>query len=196
MILVIDNYDSFTYNLVNIIAHETDDIQVIKNDSHTLEEIHEMAPKGILISPGPCTPKEAGICVDVVRAFYKEIPILGICLGHQCIGAAFNAKVEKANHICHGVVDTIKHDYNGLFYNITEAFNATRYHSLIVSDHHLSSDLMVTARAKSDDYIMGLRHVHYPVEGFQFHPESYLTPIGHQLIKNFVELTRVGGYYV
>lgn len=195
MILIIDNYDSFTYNLVNMIAQETEDIRVIKNDTHTIEDIFEMKPAGILISPGPCTPKEAGICVDVIKALYKDIPILGICLGHQCIGAAFDSKIIKANHICHGLVDTIKHDFNGLFYNIEHAFTATRYHSLIISDHQLSSQLMVTARAQSDDYIMGLRHIHYPLEGFQFHPESYLTPHGHQLIKNFVELTRVGGYY-
>lgn len=195
MILIIDNYDSFTYNLVQMVSELYHKVHVIKNNTHTIEDIQQLNPSAIILSPGPCTPKEAGICVEVIKNFYDKLPILGICLGHQCIAEAFGGQIERAHHICHGKVDMIHHDFKGLYYQISDTFEATRYHSLIVSDHNLPNVLMISARSHSDQYIMGIRHIHYPVEGFQFHPESYKTKIGEVLIRNFVELVRVGGYY-
>lgn len=196
MILIIDNYDSFTYNLVQMVETLYAPIMVIKNDELSIEEIQTLNPSGIIISPGPCTPNEAGICLELVQSLYKDVPILGICLGHQTISQAFGAKVVQAKYIVHGKVDKIKHDYKGLFYKLPKEFLATRYHSLIVDEFNFPSQLMITARSSSDQYIMGVRHIHYPVEGVQFHPESYKTESGMAIIKNFVELTRVGGYYV
>lgn len=196
MILIIDNYDSFTYNLYQMISCLYDDVRIIKNDEMTVEEVKALKPKGIVLSPGPCTPNEAGICLEVVHQFYEDIPILGICLGHQIIGQAFGASVIKARHLVHGKIDAIRHDYKGLFHGLSQDFIATRYHSLILDDKTVPAELMVTARASSDQYIMGIRHIHYPVEGFQFHPESYKTLVGIDIMKNFVDLVRVGGYYV
>lgn len=195
MILIIDNYDSFTYNLVQMVQVKYDSVMIIKNDELSIDDIKKLNPKGIILSPGPCTPNEAGICLDVVRSFYRTTPILGICLGHQTIAQAFHSNIVQARSILHGKVETIQHDFKGLFYDLPTTFKATRYHSLIVDDKHFSKDLMVTARAKSDGYIMGLRHCKYPVEGLQFHPESYMTEGGHKIIDNFVKLVR-GGIHV
>lgn len=186
MILVIDNYDSFTYNLVSMISQEHVDVKVIKNDSHSLEEIEALKPRAILLSPGPSNPGNAGICLDLVAKFYKHIPILGICLGHQCIGAAFNAEIKQASSIRHGYVDTIQHNTCGIFDQVDQNFMASRYHSLLIDESSLPPCLMVTARSKVDGYIMAIKHIDYPVVGLQFHPESYMTRQGQQLIKNFI----------
>lgn len=195
MILIIDNYDSFTYNLVQMIEPIYGSVKVIKNDEMSIDDIKKLGPKGIILSPGPCTPNEAGICLDVVKELYKTIPILGICLGHQTIAQAFDSTIVQAKTLLHGKVDSIHHDNKGLFYNLPTTIKATRYHSLIVDDKLFSNQLMVTARSKSDDCIMGIRHIKYPVEGLQFHPESYMTEHGDTIINNFIELVR-GGMYV
>ncbi len=194
MILIIDNYDSFTYNLVQMIECLHENVKVIKNDELTIKEIQDLNPKGILLSPGPSTPDHAGICLDVVKHFHKDIPILGICLGHQVIAQAFGGEVIRAKHLMHGKIDKISHDFNGVYYGMPQDFIATRYHSLIISEHNVPACLKVTSRSSTDSYIMGLRHVEYPIEGLQFHPESYKTEYGHQLIKNFLKQTRVGGF--
>lgn len=195
MILIIDNYDSFTYNLVQMVKTLYSPVKIIRNDELTVKEIKELNPKGIILSPGPCTPKEAGICLELVQSLYKEIPFLGICLGHQTIAQAFGSTIIKAKHLLHGKVDIIQHDYKGLFYELPKLLTATRYHSLIVDDYKLSNQLMVTARSTTDQYIMGIRHIKYPIEGVQFHPESYKTEHGMTIIRNFAELVR-GGTYV
>jgi anthranilate synthase/aminodeoxychorismate synthase-like glutamine amidotransferase len=196
MILIIDNYDSFTYNLVQMVESLYDTVKIIKNDDHTVETIAKMNPKGIILSPGPCTPNKAGVCLDLVKYFYDKIPILGICLGHQVIAQSFGSLIIEADHLMHGKVDKIFNDGQGLFADLHHEFTATRYHSLIVDDCHLSTELMVTARSSTDQYIMGLRHIHYPVEGLQFHPESYKTEFGMTIISQYIELVRTGGYYV
>ena len=161
----------------------------------SVDAIKRLHPKGIILSPGPCTHNEAGVCLDIVKQLHKTIPILGICLGHQTIAQAFGSKVVQARTLLHGKVDTIQHDNKGLFYNLPMTIKATRYHSLIVDDKLFSNQLMVTARSKSDDYIMGIRHIKYPVEGLQFHPESFMTEHGDTIINNFIELVR-GGTHV
>lgn len=196
MILVIDNYDSFTYNLVQLLESMYDDVHVITNDALTIDEIVNLNPKGILLSPGPGYPKDAGVCLEVVHAFHDKIPILGICLGHQTIAQAFGSSITKANKCIHGKVDAIMHDQKTLFKNLEQNFQATRYHSLVVDDLNLSKSLMVTARSASDQAIMGIRHEVYPVEGLQFHPESYMTKDGHIILSNFISVVRHGGYYV
>jgi len=196
MILIIDNYDSFTYNLVQMVEQLYHKVMVIKNDTHTIDDIKTLKPKGIILSPGPCTPNEAGICLNAVQSFYKEIPILGICLGHQTIAQAFGSQVIKAKHLVHGKLSSINHDGQVLFHGLQTPIRATRYHSLIVDDSKLSSDLRVTSRSNDDHYIMGLRHVKYPTIGIQFHPESYQTKQGHTMIENFVNLVLKGGYNV
>jgi len=195
MILIIDNYDSFTYNLVQMVETLYSPIRIIRNDEYTVGEIKELKPKGIILSPGPCTPNDAGICLKLVQTLYKEIPFLGICLGHQTIAQAFGSRIIKAKHLLHGKVDTIQHDYKGLFYDLPKVLTATRYHSLIVDDYKLSNQLMVTARSTTDHYIMGIRHIQYPIEGVQFHPESYKTEHGMAIIRSFTELVR-GGTHV
>ncbi len=188
MILIIDNYDSFTYNLVQIFEQYAEDVKIIRNDSHTVEEIVALAPDAIVLSPGPCTPKESGICPDVVRAFHDKVPMLGVCLGHQVIGDVFGATVKGADNIIHGKLDVIHHDASDLFENIEPDFTATRYHSLIIDPDTLTDELCITARAKMDNTIMSVKHREYPVYGLQFHPESYGTKEGVKIIRNFIKI--------
>jgi anthranilate synthase/aminodeoxychorismate synthase-like glutamine amidotransferase len=187
MILVIDNYDSFTYNLVQYLGELGADPQVVRNDQTTLEEIEMLAPERIVISPGPRTPSEAGICLDVITAFSGRIPILGVCLGHQAIGQAFGAQVIRAPELMHGKTSQIEHDGKTIFAGLPNPFPATRYHSLIVARDTLPDCLEVSA-CTFDGLIMGLRHKDRKVEGVQFHPESVLTHAGRQLLGNFLRL--------
>jgi len=187
MILVIDNYDSFTYNLVQYLNELGAQTQVFRNDKITIDEIKALGPERILVSPGPCTPQEAGISVDVIRGFAGKLPILGVCLGHQAIGAAFGAKVIRAKNIMHGKTSDIHHDGRTIFKGLPEPFAATRYHSLIVERESLPAFLEVSAWTK-DGQIMGLRHKEFRVEGVQFHPESILTKEGKKLLANFLAL--------
>jgi anthranilate synthase/aminodeoxychorismate synthase-like glutamine amidotransferase len=187
MILVIDNYDSFTYNLVQYLGELGADIQVVRNDQTTVEAIAKQAPERIVISPGPKTPSEAGICLDVIHAFSGQIPILGVCLGHQAIGQAFGGQVIRAPQLMHGKTSEIMHDGKTIFAGLPNPFPATRYHSLIVARETLPACLEVSA-STSDGLIMGLRHREMKVEGVQFHPESILTTAGKQLLGNFLHL--------
>lgn len=186
MILVIDNYDSFTYNLVQYLGELGANLQVNRNDKITLDEIHSLAPEKIVVSPGPCTPNEAGISVSVIERFTGEIPILGVCLGHQSIGQAFGGKVVGAPDIMHGKVSKIHHDGRSVFDGLEQDFVATRYHSLIVERDSLPDCLEISAET-ADGLIMGLRHREHRVEGLQFHPESILTGQGKSLLKNFLD---------
>lgn len=186
MILVIDNYDSFTYNLVQYLGELGARMEVFRNDQIELDRIDATQPEKVVISPGPCTPNEAGISVDLVRRFTGRIPMLGVCLGHQCIGQAFGGKVVRAPAILHGKVSEIHHDGRTIFSKMTQPFIATRYHSLIVERESLPDCLEVSAQTH-DGIIMGLRHRKYPVEGVQFHPESILTAEGKVLLRNFLE---------
>ena len=188
MILVIDNYDSFTYNLVQYMGELGAEQEVYRNDKITLDEIKELSPEKIVISPGPCTPLEAGISNDLVKRFAGEIPILGVCLGHQCIGYAFDGEVVQADRIMHGKTSLIYHDNKRFYKGIENPFTATRYHSLIVRRETLPDCLEISAETKEGE-IMGFRHREYPVEGVQFHPESILTEIGKDLLRNFLSLT-------
>jgi anthranilate synthase/aminodeoxychorismate synthase-like glutamine amidotransferase len=185
MLLVIDNYDSFTYNLVQYLGELGEDVRVVRNDEVTVEDIQRMSPKHIVISPGPCTPNEAGISLDVVTRLAGKIPILGVCLGHQAIGQAFGGQVIRAKEVVHGKTSRIFHDEKGLFAGLPNPFEATRYHSLIVARDGLPDCLEVTAKTW-DEEIMGLRHKTLAVEGVQFHPESFLTTSGKDLLSNFV----------
>jgi anthranilate synthase/aminodeoxychorismate synthase-like glutamine amidotransferase len=189
MLLVIDNYDSFTYNLVQYLAELGEDVRVVRNDEVTVEEIQRMSPKHIVISPGPCTPNEAGISLDVVTRLAGKIPILGVCLGHQAIGQAFGGQVIRAKEVVHGKTSRIFHDEKGLFAGLPNPFEATRYHSLIVARDGLPDCLEVTAKTW-DEEIMGLRHKTLAVEGVQFHPESFLTTSGKDLLRTFVSVRR------
>jgi len=186
MILIIDNYDSFTYNLVQLFQSRGEEVVVKLNDAIDIETIRTLNPDGILLSPGPCTPKEAGICVEVVKELHDTYPILGVCLGHQVIGEAFGSKVINAGRILHGKMDHINHKNHGLFNNIKQSFRATRYHSLIIERDSLSSCLQIEATAESDSKIMAIRHSDYPVFGVQFHPESYATEYGIEIADNFI----------
>ena len=186
MILLIDNYDSFTYNLFHYLGEIGAEVQVTRNDKITLEEITELKPEKIVISPGPCTPKEAGISCDVIRRFGDKTPILGVCLGHQCIGAAFGGEIVRAPTIMHGKLSDIIHDSKTIFQSLKNPFAAMRYHSLVIDPNRLPAELTVSART-SDDVIMGVRHRSHPVEGVQFHPESILTEEGKKLLKNFLD---------
>ncbi len=185
MILFIDNYDSFTYNLVQYIGESNSDLKVFRNDEITLNGIKSLSPKGIVISPGPCSPKEAGISVDVIKTFYKDIPILGVCLGHQSIAYAFNGDVVRADEILHGKTSQIYHDGKTIYNGIENPFTATRYHSLIVKRETLP-DMFEISSWTNNHIIMGLRHKEYPLEGVQFHPESILTTEGKKIIANFL----------
>ena len=187
MILLLDNYDSFTYNLAQYLGQMGQDLEIRRNDQVTLDEIQDLRPERIVISPGPCTPNEAGISVPLIQRFAGEIPILGVCLGHQAIGAAFGGRVIRAQKIMHGKTSEIRHDGKTLFRGLPQAFVATRYHSLIVERESLPGTLEISAET-SDGTIMGLRHRKLRVEGVQFHPESVLTDAGFQLLKNFLKI--------
>lgn len=188
MILMIDNYDSFTYNLVQYLGVLGSEVEVHRNDKITLDEIESMKPERIVISPGPGTPQSAGITISMIERFHpKEVPILGVCLGHQAIGAAFGGRVLHAARIMHGKTSEISHDGKGVFRDLPDPITATRYHSLAVERKSLPSCLEVSAEAE-DGEIMGLRHREYPVEGIQFHPESILTKEGMNILRNFLNL--------
>jgi anthranilate synthase/aminodeoxychorismate synthase-like glutamine amidotransferase len=187
MILVIDNYDSFTYNLVQYLGELGADLEVVRNDQTTVESIERKIPERIVISPGPKTPSEAGICLEVIRAFAGRMPILGVCLGHQAIGQAFGGRVIRAPELMHGKTSEIRHDGKTIFQGLPNPFPATRYHSLIVERPSLPACLEISATT-SDGLIMGLRHKEMQVEGVQFHPESVLTDAGKQLLSNFLRL--------
>ena len=193
MLLMIDNYDSFTYNLVQYLGELGEDVRVYRNDKISLEEIENLSPERIVISPGPCTPCESGISLDIMENLKEKYPILGVCLGHQCIGQAFGGRVVHAREIMHGKTSSIHHKNTDVFQGLDDPFTATRYHSLIVEEETLPEDLEVTAWTVNNqgdhDEIMGLRHKDLPIYGVQFHPESILTDSGHQLLKNFLTLT-------
>ena len=191
MILMIDNYDSFTYNVVQYLGELGAEVVVHRNDQIDLDGIEKLAPDRIVVSPGPCTPDQAGISMDLIRRFGATIPILGVCLGHQSIGQALGGRVVRARQVMHGKPSPIYHSGDSVFRNLPSPFVATRYHSLIVAREDLPADLQITAWSQTPegekDEIMGFRHRHYPLEGVQFHPESILTEYGHDLLKNFLE---------
>jgi len=187
MLLMIDNYDSFTYNLVQYIGELGEDIKVFRNDKITIYEIEKLDPEKVVISPGPCTPKEAGISVELIRHFARKIPILGVCLGHQSIGAAFGGEIIRAPRLMHGKTSMIFHDGKTIFKGLPNPFEATRYHSLVIKKETLPDCLEITAWSDMDE-IMGVRHKEYIVEGVQFHPESILTNVGKDLLRNFLKL--------
>src|SRR6185369_3234573 len=186
MILLIDNYDSFTYNLFHYLGELGADIQVFRNDKISLEQIEELKPEKIVISPGPCTPKEAGISCDAIRHFGAKIPILGVCLGHQSIGAAYGGEIVRAPSIMHGKLSDVSHDDQTIFRGLKNPFAAMRYHSLVIDPDHLPDELVVSARTEHGT-IMAVRHKKFPVEGVQFHPESILAEEGKKLLKNFLD---------
>jgi anthranilate synthase/aminodeoxychorismate synthase-like glutamine amidotransferase len=186
MILMIDNYDSFTYNLVQYFGELGEDVAVYRNDEISVERIREFAPSHVVISPGPCTPNEAGISLSAIEALAGSVPILGVCLGHQAIGQVFGGKVIRAPHVMHGKTSTVRHDGAGVFAGLPESFTATRYHSLVVERDTLPACLTVTAESE-DGQIMGLRHRDLAVESVQFHPEALLTEHGHLMLKNFMQ---------
>jgi para-aminobenzoate synthetase component II len=187
MILLLDNYDSFTYNLAQYLGQMGQKLAVRRNDQITLDEIAALRPERILISPGPATPQEAGISIPLIQRFAGEIPILGVCLGHQAIGAAFGGRVVRAKKLMHGKTSEIEHDGRGVFENLPKPFTATRYHSLIVERETLPAELEISAET-DDGVIMGLRHRKFRVEGVQFHPESVLTSSGFDLLRNFLKI--------
>jgi anthranilate synthase/aminodeoxychorismate synthase-like glutamine amidotransferase len=188
MILMIDNYDSFTFNIVQYLGQMGEDVRVFRNDRITLDEITKLNPQAIFLSPGPRTPREAGITAEVVRNFYPSIPIMGICLGHQSIGFAFGGEIVRARRIMHGKTSLVRHDGKTIFTGLPHPFSAGRYHSLIVKKDTLPDCLGISAQTEEGE-IMGLRHRQYPVEGIQFHPESVLTPQGKRILKNFLKYT-------
>jgi anthranilate synthase/aminodeoxychorismate synthase-like glutamine amidotransferase len=192
MIVLIDNYDSFTYNLVQRIGelNRGAEMKVYRNDQVTLEQIEDDHPTHVIISPGPCTPKEAGISVDVVKHFAGKVPILGVCLGHQSIGFAYGGEIVRAGRLMHGKTSEIQHDGKGLFADVSNPFVATRYHSLVIKPETLHPDFEVTARTvdSPDNEIMGVRHKTMPIEGVQFHPESFLTAEGPKMLANFLKM--------
>lgn len=191
MILMVDNYDSFTYNVVQYLAELDADVHVYRNDQITIAEIEQLAPEKIVISPGPCTPNEAGISVEAIKHFAGKIPILGICLGHQSIGQAFGGEIIRAKQVMHGKTSMIHHNNSGVFANLSNPYEATRYHSLVINQETLPDCFEVTAWTQNDDgsidEIMGVRHKELAVEGVQFHPESILTQHGHDLLNNFLK---------
>jgi anthranilate synthase/aminodeoxychorismate synthase-like glutamine amidotransferase len=187
MVFVLDNYDSFTFNLVQYMGELGAEIDVRRNDDLSVDEVEALHPDRILLSPGPCTPQEAGISIELIRAMAGKVPILGVCLGHQAIGAAFGGNVVRAPKLMHGKTSQVEHDGKTIFAGIKSPMTCTRYHSLIVQEQGLPKDLEISART-ADGTIMGLRHRRFPVEGVQFHPESVLTDDGKRLIQNFLEL--------
>ena len=195
MVFVLDNYDSFTYNLVQYLGELGAEVEVYRNDELTVEEVEALKPERILLSPGPCTPGEAGILVPLIRHMAGKAPILGVCLGHQAIGEAFGGEVVRAHHLMHGKTSLVEHDGKGIFAGLNTPLTCTRYHSLIVAEESLPAELLVTARTAETNgadtggsVIMGLRHRSLPIEGVQFHPESVLTEGGHQMIRNFLKM--------
>jgi len=191
MIFVLDNYDSFTYNLVQYIGEMGREVVVRRNDQTSIEEIEALCPERIVVSPGPCTPQEAGISIDLIRHFAGRVPLLGVCLGHQAIGAAFGGTVVRAANLMHGKTSSVAHDGRTIFRDLLSPMTATRYHSLIVEEKSLPRELEISATCCDRDgtrVIMGLRHRKFPVEGVQFHPESVLTDQGKQLVRNFLTL--------
>ncbi len=187
MLLMIDNYDSFTYNLVQYLGELGEDIRVFRNDKISVSEIEKLNPEKIVISPGPCTPREAGISVSVIQHFAGKIPLLGVCLGHQCIGAAYGAEIINAPRLMHGKTSMIHHDGKTVFKGLPNPFEATRYHSLIIKKNTLSKDFEISAWTDKEE-IMGIRHKKLTMEGVQFHPESILTKAGMDLLRNFLKL--------
>lgn len=187
MLLMIDNYDSFTYNLVQYFGELGEDIRVFRNDRISVKEIEKMDPERIVISPGPCTPNEAGISVETIKYFAGKVPILGVCLGHQSIGAAFGGEIIRAPRLMHGKTSVIHHDGRTIFEGLPNPFEATRYHSLIIKKETLPGCLEITAHTDADE-IMGVRHREFVIEGVQFHPESILTTVGKDLLRNFLRL--------
>ena len=187
MILLIDNYDSFTYNVKHYLSEVGATVETYRNDKISLNEINELQPKAIVLSPGPCTPNEAGICLELIEKFKNKYPILGICLGHQSIGQAFGAKIIRCEEIMHGKIDKMKHNNHKIFKNIKNNFSATRYHSLVIDRKTLSSEFIITAETEKN-IIMGISHSSLPIYGFQFHPESIGTNVGKKLLKNFLTL--------
>ena len=185
MLLLIDNYDSFTYNLAQYLGELGADVHVYRNDAITLEQIAAWRPERIVISPGPCTPTEAGISIAAIQRFAGEMPILGVCLGHQAIGQAFGGRIVRAAHVMHGKLSTVTHAQHGVFAGLPSPFVVTRYHSLVIDPATVPPELEITARA-DDGEIMGVRHRSLPVEGVQFHPEAILTEHGHALLRNFL----------
>ena len=192
MILLIDNYDSFTYNLYQYLRELGAEVDTHRNDKITLDEIEAMTPDGIVISPGPCTPMEAGISNDVIRRFGPRIPTLGVCLGHQCIGYVYGARVDRAGEIRHGKTSMIHHDGEGVLNGLPNPFEAIRYHSLVVYPETVPDSLEVTAHSENG-LIMGVRHKEHPVEGIQFHPESIMTPDGKALLQNYLDQVEAYG---
>jgi anthranilate synthase/aminodeoxychorismate synthase-like glutamine amidotransferase len=191
MVFVLDNYDSFTYNLVQYLGELGAEVEVRRNDELTVEEVEALQPERILLSPGPCTPGEAGILVPLIRHMAGKVPIFGVCLGHQAIGEAFGGQVVRAQRLMHGKTSLVEHDGKGIFTGLASPLTCTRYHSLIVAEESLPAELTVTARTTETgggSVIMGLRHRSLPIEGVQFHPESVLTEGGHQMIRNFLSL--------
>ncbi|WPS87984.1 aminodeoxychorismate/anthranilate synthase component II [Brevibacillus halotolerans] len=185
MIIMIDNYDSFTYNLVQFVGELGEELRVFRNDKITLEEIENMNPDYLMISPGPCTPNEAGISMDVVRHFAGKIPIFGVCLGHQSIGQVFGGKIVRADRLMHGKTSEVLHDGKTIFASISSPFQAARYHSLVIQEESIPEELEITARTPEGE-IMAIRHRELPIEGVQFHPESIITQYGKQMLKNFL----------
>jgi len=189
MVFVLDNYDSFTYNLVQYLGEMGEQVEVRRNDQVTVPEIERLRPKQIVISPGPCTPQEAGISIELIRHFAGKVPILGVCLGHQAIGAAFGGNIIRARKLMHGKTSPILHTGKGVFRGLESPLTATRYHSLIIERETIPAELEITACTREEDgseVIMGVRHRKFPVEGVQFHPESVLTSSGRQMLKNFM----------
>jgi anthranilate synthase/aminodeoxychorismate synthase-like glutamine amidotransferase len=191
MVFVLDNYDSFTYNLVQYLGELGQDVVVRRNDQITISDLESMRPERIVVSPGPCTPQDAGISIELIRHFAGKVPVLGVCLGHQAIGAAFGGRVVRAANLMHGKTSQIEHDGRTIFLGVPSPMEATRYHSLVVSEDGLPRELEISAQTRDRDgtrVIMGLRHRRYPVEGVQFHPESVLTAHGRDLLRNFLQL--------
>ena len=191
MVFVLDNYDSFTYNLVQYLGELGAEVEVHRNDELTVEQVEALHPERILLSPGPCTPSEAGILVPLVRYMAGKVPIFGVCLGHQAIAEAFGGKVVRAKHLMHGKTSPVTHDGKGIFAGLASPLTCTRYHSLVADEKSLPAELMVTARTPENgggSVVMGLRHRSLPIEGVQFHPESVLTECGHEMIRNFLKM--------
>lgn len=191
MFLMIDNYDSFVYNLVRYFEELGEEVLVYRNDKISLEEIEILKPEGIILSPGPKAPKDSNICLSVIENFKGKIPILGICLGHQCIGHYFGAKIERGTYPVHGKTSMVEHINKDIFHGINNPLRVTRYHSLVVSEESLPQELVITCKSQ-DGVIMGLRHKDYKIFGVQFHPEAELTEQGHEILRNFIQLAREG----